>query len=302
MSLADQLFGRVQPGGNPPALNPYQWWFNGVTFGDGTPYDITNVKGLDDLPDVPQPDLKIDRDLGDYMGAYFPKGREIIIACTVHDTSDATFRADLDNLAGATIPKPTTEQPLAFSLPGIAQTARESFVRSHHRAIPIDVNYVHWQAKVEMSFYATDPRLYDVGTQSGVVGLPTGTGGTTWPVTWPLSWGTAAAGGTLNCVNAGKATTFPVLTITGPIDNPTVQNVTTGQFITFAITLGSTDVLTVDMTNRVVQLNGGGNLRGSVTNVPPWWGLIPGSNTVQFSANTTKTGSQLTVAWASAWV
>lgn len=284
-----------------PTLAAFQFWFGGLLMGDGTPYDVVQIDGIDTMPDVPQPDVKIDRDWGDYMGAYYSKGREITITLAVHDTTDAAFRADLDNLGAATIPNPLTESPFAWLLPGMVQIGRQANCRSHHRAVPTNLDYVFHKAKVECSFYATDPRIYDVNTQTATTGLPTGTGGTSWPITWPLSWGTAAPGGTVTCTNAGTMETRPLLTITGPIDNPTVQNTTTGGSMSFGITLGNTDVLTIDMNNKLVQLNGGGNLRGTVS-AGTWWDLIPGANVVQFSANTTHVGSQLTVAFQSAWL
>lgn len=294
-------FNSTPYGGYAPLLSAHQYWFNGLTMGEGTQYEVIQIKGLDELPDIIQTDLKIDRDWGDYMGPYFSKGRDISLQLEVHDTTDSAFRSDLDALGLATAPQPLQESIFSYLQPGFPQLGRQVWARSHHRAQPIDINYVFRKARVEVSLYATDPRIYDISINSLSVGLPTGTGGTSWPVTWPLSWGTAAPGGTMTCLNAGTIETRPILSIAGPIDNPTVQNVTTGQSISFGLTLGSTDTLTIDMLNKVVQLNGGGNLRGSLSS-GYFWGLPPGSNTVQFSANTTKTGSQLTVKWASAWL
>ena len=275
--------------------------YQGLTIGDGTDFEIKTIDGLESLPDIVQPDLKIDRDQGMYAGLYTAGGRLIAIEYEVHASTDAQFRADLDTLGTALAPIGTVEQPLAFLLPGMAQLGRQSYVRPLTRACIIDVDYSHRIARGVMHLFATDPRLYDVTLNSQSVGLPASNGGTSWPVVWPLSWGSAGAGGLLTCTNAGTFEARPVLTITGPIDNPTITNLTTGMSFTLAITLAPGDTLTIDMKARTVILNGTASRRGNAT-VAQWWSIIPGANSVQFSANTVQVGSQLTVAFASAWI
>jgi Phage tail protein len=283
------------------SLSVFQLSYQGLTIGDGTDFEIKTLDGLESLPDIVNPDVKVDRDQGLYAGTYTAGGRLIAIEYEVHAGTDAAFRADLDALGAALAPIALTEQPLAFLLPGMVQLGRQSYVRPLTRACVVDIDYTHRIARGVMHLFATDPRLYDVTLNSQTAGLPAGNGGLTWPTAWPISWGSAGAGGLLTCTNAGTFESRPVLTITGPIDNPTISNLTTGQSFTLAITLIGGDSLVIDMRAKTVVLNGTASRRGNAT-VANWWTIIPGNNSIQFSANTVQVGSQLTVAFASAWI
>lgn len=84
---------------------------------------------------------------------------------------------------------------------------------------------------------------------------------------------------------AGNWPTFPTINLIGPITNPKITNVTTGQFIEFSATLASSVIYVIDLlygkktvtepavsANRISQVTASSNLAT--------WSLIPGSNTV----------------------
>ncbi len=293
------------PGG--PAFAPqaqpavYQLTYRGLALGDGTDFELIQIEGLESLPEIAQADLKIDQDQGEFLGAYFMKGRLVTFDLEVHAATDAQFRADLDALGAAMAPSATAEAPLAYLLPGMAQLGRVCFCRPLTRVAVIDINYTHRKALAQVALYATDPRLYDYVTQFLTLALPASLGGLTWPTAWPASWGTAGSGGTVTATNAGTIESRPLLTILGPIDNPTVQNNTTGQSFTWLGSLLATDRLVIDMAHKTIQVNGSGSARGLVSPTSQWWTIIPGANVLQFSANTIRVGSSLSVAFASAW-
>lgn len=283
-------------------LAPFQMSYNGIVIGDGTVYPVTQIVGLDALPDIADTNVNRMRDQGQYIGAFYATRREIVVNLEVIDTSDAAFRADIEALTAATAPQISTELPLAFVLPGMAQVSRQSMCRVQKRTLDVDFPYVQHYATMELDFWASDPRIYDSTVQSVTLNLPTGTGGTSWPAAWPLSWGTASAGGTAAVLNSGNFEMRPTVTFTGPVDNPSISNDTAGMHLTFALSLLSTDTLTVNLYNKTVLLNGSGNRRGTLTSDSQWWSLAPGSSTVRYSANTVQVGSTATVTWQSAWL
>ena len=289
------------PGGAAP-LAPFQMSYLGLTWGDGYDAALVQIDGIDGLPAIVQPDTVKGRDVGEYLGAYFPGGRDVVVDVEITSTSDAALRADIDALGSVTAPVSAVESPLAYLLPGMAQASRVIYCRPAARAAIINLDYVFHKATMTLKFHATDPRIYDGLIQVQSTGLPAGGGGVTWPAVWPISWGSAGGSGTMNVTNSGTYATRPVVTIFGPVDNPTIENTTAGKHMTFALTLAATDTLTVDFRAKTVLLNGTGNRIGARTPDSQWWELAPGTSLVSYRANTVSTGSIARITWQSAWI
>jgi hypothetical protein len=225
------------------------------------------------------------------------------LSIEITDTSDAAFRADVDALAAACMVQTSTELPFAIALPVWAQVSRQANVRVVDRHIDLDYAYTRHLAACSITFWATDPRLYDSATQTTIITLPLYNAGAAWPIVWPTSWGATSTVGTTSVNNAGTFETRPQLVLQGPVTNPTITNITTGQFMTFqGLTMGAGDQLIVDMKAHTAILNGTTNERGLLTAASQWWTLAPGNTTIQYTANSTLTGSTLTVNWNSAWL
>ena len=287
------------------SLAPYQVSFNGLTMGDQTNIDIVSLTGFDALPTINQSDIDRLRDWGQYQGSYYSTGRELVLTVEISDTtgSDTSFRTTIDAFTAAMQTLPDTELPFAVCLPGWAQAARQSNVRVSDRQLVVDYPYTRHFAQASVTFWATDPKIYDSTTQTTIITLPLYNGGAGWPIVWPTSWGSASTVGTASVTNSGNIETRPLLSLAGPVTNPSLTNLTTGQSLTFqGLTLGAGDTLVVDLHAHTAILNGTTNERGLLTAGSVWWTLAPGATTVQYTANTTLTGSQLTVSWQSAWL
>lgn len=285
-----------------PATAGFQWSYNGLLMGDGTPYNVISYEGLNGLPTIKQNDLPRGRDTGQFGSLYYADGREVTATIEIMDTTDAAVVSDIDALGLAFAPSPATEFPLYYALPGMPQASRLLWARSIQAVEPIDQDYVFHKAKAQIRMWATDPRKYDSNLQSALATLPAGNGGTTWPITWPASWGSSSGSGTVNVTNSGNFETRPVVVITGPVDNPTVANNTSGLYLTFNITLASSDQLIIDFLYKTVMLNNQASRRGTMTPDSNWWTLAPGVNVFAYHANTTKVGSTATIYWQSAWM
>jgi len=70
-------------------------------------------------------------------------------------------------------------------------------------------------------------------------------GGIVWPVTWPITWGTQGQRQDA-VVNRGDAPTWPVITIYGPVANPSVELVGTGRVLRLDTTLAFDRSITID--------------------------------------------------------
>lgn len=104
---------------------------------------------------------------------------------------------------------------------------------------------------------ADDPRMYSQTLNSLTYDPTTNpSSGMTWPMVFPTAWGGSGIND-LSISNAGQFPTPPIFTMTGPAVNPIVDNDTTGQHIyTTGLTMTSTDVLVIDVGQRLVTLNG----------------------------------------------
>lgn len=114
-----------------------------------------------------------------------------------------------------------------------------------------------------------------------------------------LDFGGGATPGGGSVTNIGNRPTPVTYVITGPIINPVVTNITTGQTMTFDITLAALETLTVNTRDRTVYLNGNSNRRNALIS-PNWFFLNPGVNFISFGGFT-GVGSTISISFRSAW-
>jgi hypothetical protein len=146
-------------------------------------------------------------------------------------------------------------------------------------------------------------RRYTDPQSSGVV---TSTSGWKPPRIYPSMAGVQAA----QAVNAGTLNTPPLFQIFGPCTNPGIYNDTLGTAFVVGtdaapLTLGATDVLTVDARNRAVYV-GPDPANGRYSYVDfsrsSWWPLIPGPNALRYVHQTAQTASHATCTWNDAYL
>ena len=107
-----------------------------------------------------------------------------------------------------------------------------------------------------------------------------------------------SAGGTgaQTLANDGNAYAWPTITIIGGIENPSVQNQTTGKSISITYTLGSsTDNIVLDFYNRTCIING--SINGLQYVSGEWFPLISGNNAVILTAGSNTGSAKATVEW-----
>jgi hypothetical protein len=96
----------------------------------------------------------------------------------------------------------------------------------------------------------------------------------------------------VNPTPGGTAPAWPIVTVNGPISNPTITNVTTGLLVSFpGLVVSSIGQLVVDMWNETAVV-GSQSVAGYLNqSVSTYWSLTNGvSNTVRVSGTGT-TGS-----------
>jgi phage-related protein len=156
--------------------------------------------------------------------------------------------------------------------------------------------------RFEVDLLCADPYKYDAvnvltGT-SGIVG--SSTGGMVWPLKWPLTFGTTSSGSgnQVTLTNIGNANTYPVTTITGPLDQGwRLENSTTGDFLSFNVALSAGQQLVIDHAKETATINGS-SVSGLIDG--DWWPLIRGTNIIKLFGNYYADAS-FTVTARSAW-
>lgn len=104
-------------------------------------------------------------------------------------------------------------------------------------------------------------------------------------------------------VNEGDVNTPVKIEFIGPAINPTVTNVTTGEFIKVNQELGEKDILTVSTAfgEKYVKINGE-NAFHYIDLDSTFWQLIPGDNILSYASNNDSINTKVTVKWKNRYV
>lgn len=158
---------------------------------------------------------------------------------------------------------------------------------------------------------APDPRRYATSSTTQSTGLPSSaTSGRTYPRTYPYTYGGGTGGqtGSVYFTQDGDFDETPaVITVYGPVINPTVSHVQTNRTLTFTITLADGEYLVIDLLARTALQNGMSARGSAVTPGSAWFMAVPGLNEFQFrgqagtSLTDPPTTPSMTVTAASAW-
>lgn len=265
--------------------NSYQLEYQGVfplLLGDGTDFEIVEIRGLDHLPDVRTSDTERPADHGMFGGTDFAGGRTVEVVLEVTGATEAAFRANVDDLGKATVFR-ATEAPLSFRLPALGGDRRIN-CRPRRRALPDDIDYFFRRSPATLQFFAADPRVYaDAETVLSVVAATSG-GGRTYDRVYPLTYAAGGTGGNLTFTNAGTFESRPVLTISGPCDTPKVESITEGKHLQVNVNVAAGETLVLDLDKRTVLLNGTASRYSSLATGSAWWVLRPGDNQIKFTS------------------
>lgn len=280
-------------------MSDWQMTYNGLTFGASTSYGIQSITGLHDLPEVRTSDRARARNHGQFQGSDYLGGRDIEVGVTItsQHPSDATWQA----FSQALVAGQTTEFPLTIQVPGVALGGALTVnARVRKLSLPVNMDYYNGIGRAMVQFHCTDPRLYSSTLQTVNFTQATTSGGMTFNATFNLSFGGAVSGGTATCTNGGEFPTPWVGTITGPIVEPRIENVTTGQTIYFTGTLTAGQTLVVGSLDKTALLNGTSSRYSWVKYGTQWFDLAAGDNILRL-AGSSGTGT-MAVQFRSAWI
>lgn len=232
---------------------------------------------------------------GAWMGPAYLAERVITLAGTIAAPSSQLLDAAVEQLlAAAPLETGTT------TLTVYETTPKQISVRQSGK--PIIKYETDSIASWSLLLTAPDPRRYGTDLRTASTGLPSTSGGLVLPAAMPWTMSATTVTGFISATNEGSIASPPVLSIAGPVQQPSVSvrypdgTVTT---LAYSQNLLSGDVLTLDCAAHTAVL--GGASRRRYLSGP--WPSIPGGGTAQilFSAPVYSSTATLTATWRAAW-
>jgi hypothetical protein len=280
-------------------LANYQFQFGSYIFGGANSVtQIDEVDGLESLPEIRNQDDNRGYNDGMFSGRDFLGGRQIIVTMKTFAGEGNNAQQNFRLLQDAMLPQQQGTTPLYFQL---ATTDSQKVINARVRARQtlIDPDYTYGYIRSQYTLFAPDPRYYSDPSVTTSL-LPSVALGRTYDRTYDLVYGGGSAGATI--VNDGTVTTYPVVTISGPITDPTIANQSTGQYITVNTTLSASDVLVIDLYEKTITRNGSA-ARNLLAGNSQWFGCDPGNTVISFTGSGTIIGTTVaSITYASAFV
>jgi Siphovirus-type tail component, C-terminal domain len=145
-----------------------------------------------------------------------------------------------------------------------------------------------------------DPNIYDQNLSSVVISPPSG-GGAVYPVTYPVLY-EPSTGGSGNANNIGDANTYPIFYFNGPLTNPLLLNLATGETFQVNATIPAGHQLVVDMAKKTMVLDGITNWMFSFVQSNTWISFVPGNNVLILTTSDSDDSGVLNIAFRSAFI
>lgn len=261
-----------------------------------TPFvDITKISGLD-TPDLRTTERDHEGVDGGFLDAEFEKMRTIVLEGQLI-TNGVGTEAFLDGLkyewaVGRGV------RGFYFQHPGVAE--RVVYVKA--LGVRYDVNELRRVGSCDVQFtcQAENPSIFDSSTIT--LSIPQGltvTTGFGFPLGFPFGFGAPVSPAAVNALNSGNRPATAVITIPGPVDSPRIYNDTTGDVLSFGLSLAAGDSLVIDLYNRTVKLNGTASRRNTLAD-PNWFLLQVGDNIIRYRADSTG-NPNASITYSNAW-
>jgi hypothetical protein len=283
-----------------PLTNPYSFSFSGITFGGtGSPYQIQSVEGLEGLPAIRNQDDNRGYQDGMFSGRDFYGGRVISIIFNTFGSGATSAQTNFNTIQAKLLPQQSGTTPLYFLLPPFT----EQFINARVRALRtiIDPDYTYGKITAQVDFFCPNPLYFNSTLQTASLSVSAAPG-RTYNRTYNLVYGYGSLATTTSITNSGWATAYPTITLTGPIFNPILGNVTTNQYLYFSATIANTDTLIVDLQNKLVTLNGA-SARNLLIGNSEWFDAPPGTSQYYLTGSLSVPGTTTcTVNWYDTYV
>jgi len=307
-------------------LSTFTLSLNGLRVGAGQPIRITEVRGLDDMPEVRTDDQPRTYGDGDVDGDDAQAGRvvEVDLSLAGRDLAGSltALRRALANPIGD-----MGELQVVGGLPGMPPLRMRGKVR--RASIPTDRALALGHSTPRFAFYSPDPRLYGsevvaeayvsrpvqqsapvryddpVPYDSPAVDYDAGRATVNEPApiappfVFPVVFGGSSLGASVVATNEGPYATWPVVRVYGPTPPFSLIQSVEQHEVRYRETLPAGQFVDFDMRNRRVLLNGVASRRDNMSGT--WFSLPPGQCTVTFSPREAAPSAHFELRYSSAY-
>lgn len=265
----------------------YQYEYNGLLMGAGTPFRIENIEGLLSMPDLGRNDTNRNDRHGAHSGKHTMEGREISFDLWAEGTEGAGAGVEglLEQLGEVFFPD-NILKPFVYRRPGTVK--RTLLMKPTERDFDADYKVAFGTADGSVQLYAPDPFIYSLAEGSATTTLAIG-----------------ATSGNLVVTNSGRVPSRKSrIVIGGPFTNPIIANAQdAARQVKLDLVANAAQTVTIDMDAWTVSLDGV-DQTGSIRNDNEFWNLLKGANNLTYSRQAGNTGSTstITVYWQQAWI
>lgn len=198
------------------------------------------------------------------------------------------------------LPQTTGTTVLQFQM-SAAEGLQRVNARTRANRTMVDPDFTYGYIKSQYTFFCPDPRYYDDALQTATLSISNPLG-RTYNRVYPLVYGGGSLSSSTTVLNNGWATTYPTITMNGPITNPTFGNITQGNYITISGTYSNTDTVVINLDEKLVTVNGV-SARNLVAGGSNWFSAPPGTNSFYMTGTGTLASvTAATVTWRSAYI
>lgn len=280
----------------------YSFSFNNQVFGGAqSPYQVLSVEGLEAVPPIRSQDDNRGYADGMFSGRDFFGGRTISITFQVLGSGGNSAQINFNTLQRALLPQTFGTTPLYFQLSG-NQGTQVINARVRGFQATVDPNYTYGYIIGKVDFFCPNPAYFSENSQTALLQYlqPTGR---VYNRTYDLVYDPATLVKTTTISNNGWYSAYPLITLYGPITNPVLGNQTTNDYLYFDVAMSGADVLTVDLYNKLITLNGVSARNLLITGT--WFEAPPGNSIFTLEGDPGSTlidTTYATVEWQSAYI
>lgn len=262
--------------------------FNGITYGDGTVYDLAEEEGLEWIS-AESGTRSIPRSDGGIRGLHTRPVKQITATIEIATGVATTTEAALEELQKAWVVSPESDSQLVFKDPERTEKfVRGSIIelrpaRDHDRNLGF--------ARLNVAWELADPRVYSTERPQELVPVfGASLGGFDLAADLPVDMAEAEQElGT--AINEGSTNAYPVVQfqhVSGTVSGVTLTNLTTGVVLDVQTAIVSGQILTADM-DALIRATGEPVIAiGTASRYGDWqtprtpFYLEPGSNSLKF--------------------
>jgi Phage tail protein len=280
----------------------YSFAFNNLVYGGtGSPYQILSVDGLEGVPGIRNQDDNRGYADGMFTGRDFYAGRTISMIIQVLGDGQNSAQYNLNILQRNLLPQTQGTTPLYFLL-GYGE--QEQVINARVRGFKAQVNpeYTYGKIIAQVDFFCPNPVYYNINEQTALLAY-TPPVGRIYDRVYNLVYTGATNIITTTVNNTGWANTYPIITLNGPINNPVLGNLTQGFSLNFSGNYLESDIIVVDLYNKLVTLNG--NPARNILTSGQWFWAPPGESQFYLTGDVGSTEVNVTkavVTWQSAYI